>query len=84
LLVDERGDELRLFSPWPPSWLGQPAEVHHVLTQVGPVSAAVRWHGARPALLWDAPGWSRVSCPGLDPGWAAAAGRGEALLNAPD
>ncbi len=55
----------------------------------GRLSFAVRWHGARPALLWDlaAPegaGPVLLTCPGLDPTWRSTDPRGEALLAPPD
>ena len=80
---------LRLAAHWPAAWLGQPVEVHDVPTRIGAVSWAVRWHGERPALLWDvaphdpeaAP--PAVTAPGLDLAFAATGWRGEALLEAP-
>ncbi len=49
----------------------------------GPCSFAVRWHGARPALLWDAPAGSTVRAPLLDPAWSSNEPVGEALLAEP-
>lgn len=74
----------------PDSWLGQGWEVHEAPTPYGRFSYAVRWHGERPALLWqledregvDRP-MPRVTIPGLDPGWSTTERRGEALLNVP-
>jgi len=40
----------------------------------------VRWHGDRPALLWEAPPGARVTAPGLDPTWSSDAASGEVLL----
>ncbi len=80
---------LRLAAHWPATWLGQPVEVHHVPTRIGPVSWAVRWHGERPALLWDVvphdPGADppAVTAPGLDPAFTATGWQGEALLALP-
>jgi len=77
---------LRLAAHWPAAWLGQPVEVHDVPTRIGRVSWAVRWHGERPALLWDVvphrPDGSAptVTAPGLDPAFAATGWRGETLL----
>ena len=77
---------LRLAAHWPAAWLGQPVEVHDVPTRIGAVSWAVRWHGERPALLWDVvphdPDGAApvVTAPGLDPAFAAGAWRGETLL----
>ncbi|MCB9389280.1 MAG: hypothetical protein H6512_06805 [Acidimicrobiia bacterium] len=48
----------------------------------GAVSWEVRWHGDRPALLWESAGVSRLElrAPSLDPGWVAPTQSGEALL----
>jgi len=52
---------------------------------LGSISFAVRWHGPRPALLWElAPaanvGPVRLVAPGLDPSWSSVEPAGEALL----
>ena len=79
-------DSLRLAAHWPAAWLRQPVEVHDVPTRIGAVSWALRWHGERPALLWDvvphdpAAVPPAVTAPGLDPTFSAAGWRGEALL----
>jgi hypothetical protein len=85
LLIDE-GPALLALSPVVPStWLGQGWEVHDLPTVHGAISFAVRWHGDRPALLWDHVGRAdapvRLSSPGLDPGWSTDEPRGEALLS---
>ncbi len=79
LLRVER-DTVDLLAGFPVEWLGQPLAVHDAVTDLGPVSFALRWHGARPALLWDAPAGLRVRIPDLDPAFAGAGGAGEALL----
>ncbi len=77
-----------LFSGWPVDELvGRPIALHNVDTPIGAVSVAIRWHGARPALLWDvaaAPA-DRVQlrCSVLDPTWIGNVLTGEALLAAP-
>lgn len=83
LLVREDGEDLTLLGALPPEWRGQPIAVHDAPTRRGPVSFAVRWHGARPALLWDVPAGTRVRAPGLDPAWQSAEPSGEALLAEP-
>ncbi len=80
---------LRLAAHWPMAWLGQPVEVHGVPTRIGSVSWALRWHGERPALLWEVvPHDSSsnppvVTAPGLDPAFGAMGWHGEALLASP-
>ena len=85
VLVRESGDGLDLCSLLPDDWLGQDVEVHDAPTHYGRCSFAVRWHGDRPALLWDvkvrdgiAP--PRLRVPGLDPTWSSRAPAGETLL----
>jgi GH15 family glucan-1,4-alpha-glucosidase len=79
---------LALCSLFPDAWLGQGFEVHEAPTHFGSMSYAVRWHGERPALLWeltlhDDVERVRLTAPGLDPGWSTTEQSGEALLSAP-
>lgn len=77
-----------LLAGWTTAWYGAPAEAHRVRTAHGEVSFALRWHGTRPALLWEVLGAEGTDpdrppllrAPALDPSWSAAAWRGEALL----
>jgi hypothetical protein len=76
---------LVLCSVLPASWLGQSLEVHDAPTAHGRLSYAVRWHGERPALLWELQrgeggGPVRLTAPGLDPAWSTEQPAGEALL----
>jgi hypothetical protein len=85
LLVWERGDELILGSVVPETWWGTGWEAHEVPTRFGRFGYAVRWHGDRPALLWELhphPGIAlpRLRLPGLDPSWVGDGAVGEALL----
>ena len=65
-------------------WRGQPVEVGDaVLSRGVRLSYGVRWHGERPALLWEATGPLHLTAPGLDPTFATNEPRGEALLAAP-
>jgi hypothetical protein len=81
LVSEVAPDRLVLLSDWPPRWRGAPIEVHGIPTRAGAVSYAVRWHGDRPALLWDAPTGVRLRIPGLDPAWETDVATGEALLS---
>lgn len=69
----------------PRPWLGADFEVHGVPT--GPrsaVSFAVRWHGERPAVLWEQQGDPQeLSAPSVDPSWHSSDTTGEALWTAP-
>lgn len=68
---------------FPEAWLGHPIEVHDLA--VGPearLSFAVRWHGERPAVLWEQRGSAPLSS-GADPSWSTAEPSGETLWAAP-
>ena len=69
----------------PRRWLGSNFEVHGVPT--GPrstVGFALRWHGERPAVLWEQHGPAQLlSAPAVDAEWSRDAGSGEALWAAP-
>jgi hypothetical protein len=84
LLVTAGDDESAdLLVELPSEWLGQNLEVHDAPTRAGRVSYAVRWHGARPALLWECERPIRLGAPRLDRSWSTTEARGEALLAAP-
>lgn len=80
--------ELHLAPVVPATWLGQGWEAHDVPTSAGRLGYAVRWHGERPAVLWqlDAPARTGgpddvvLRAPGLDPSWSTRERAGEALL----
>jgi len=90
LLVREGEDPdgtpvLHLCSLYPPEWEGHGIEVHEAPTELGRLSYAVRWHGERPALLWQlvphgGVGTVRLCAPGLDPSWSSVELAGDALL----
>ena len=70
----------------PESWKGQSIDVRRMVTGLGSLSFSVRWHGDRPAVLWDRSGGpddAVLGCPGLDPSWSTSERDGEALLAAP-
>lgn len=83
-----------LLPVWPAAWSGRPQELHGLRTAWGRVSFALRWHGDRPALLWEIRPHEglggdtallgatapRVRATGLDPHWVGAGWEGEALL----
>jgi hypothetical protein len=80
VLVQERGREIALLDDWPREWIGQAIDVRDAPTRHGSVSCSVRWHGDRPALLWEGPSGVTFTAPGLDPAWSSGEARGEALL----
>jgi hypothetical protein len=79
-LVVETADGLDLCRRFPSDWYGAGLEVHDAPTAHGAVSFAIRWHGDRPALLWEASGALTLRAPGLDPSWSSTEARGDALL----
>lgn len=69
----------------PPDWLGQPVEAYGIPTSsVSTVAFALRWHGARPAVLWEQTGEPvELTAPRIAPGWSTRERAGEALWPAP-
>ena len=80
VLVRDLDAGVVMLDDWPREWIGQPIDVRDAPTCGGPVSCSVRWHGDRPALLWDGPADTMFTAPGLDPAWSSRDARGEALL----
>jgi hypothetical protein len=82
---DRDAPTLALCSMLPDDWLGRSVEVHDAPTHFGKLSYAVRWHGERPAVLWEIEPHDDVATvtlttPGLDRTWSTNERRGEALL----
>ncbi len=85
LLVAEQPEGLSILPVFPPSWYGGAVELHDAPTAFGRLSYAIRWHGTRPAILWDFEPHQgveavRITVPGLDPTWSTTEVRGDALL----
>src|SRR5262249_22995622 len=83
VLVREAPASVDLLPAFPPDWLGQAITVEACPLRAGTLSFAVRWHGARPSLLWDAPAGVEVRAPALDQSWSSSAPTGETLLAEP-
>jgi hypothetical protein len=83
VLVNESRGRVDLLPGFPPDWLGQSLTVDAVPLHAGSISFAVRWHGSRPALLWDAPAGVELRASALDPAWSSTIAVGEALLAEP-
>ncbi len=85
-LVAEAADHLVIAPSMPEEWIGAPVDAHGLLTRHGTLSFSVRWHGSRPAVLWDLQPRRdedpvvTLRC-GLDESWASTALAGEALLS---
>jgi hypothetical protein len=67
----------------PADLLGQSFEVHDARAGEAVVAYAVRWHGERPAVLWESSVPVSVRCPSVDGAWHAEGIKGDALLAAP-
>ena len=69
----------------PDAWLGQSIEVYGVPTSTtSTASFALRWHGERPAILWEQTGEAvELTAPAMAPGWRTVDRVGEALWPAP-
>ena len=89
-LVAEHADRLVVAPALPGEWMNGAVDVRALVTRHGRLSFSVRWHGSRPALLWElvpekgsAAGAARdgatLRC-GLDPSWSAPSPAGEALM----
>ncbi len=81
--ADRRG--WLLADGWEPSWLGAGVEVYGVpVGASSAISYAVRWHGERPAVLWEVVGDAvSLSAPVAAPGWSTDERTGDALWPAP-
>ena len=85
-LVAEAADHLVMLPSPPEAWMGASVDARSLATRHGVLSYSVRWHGTRPAVLWDLQP-ARVDDPatllrcGLDESWASTDLAGEALLS---
>ena len=69
----------------PAAWLGATVEAYGLpVGASAQVSFALRWHGARPAVLWEVTGGSvELTAPVVAPDWRTIEPVGEALWPAP-
>jgi hypothetical protein len=69
----------------PAGWLGANFEVFGLsIGSRSRIDYAVRWHGERPAVLWDVTGEPvELTAPLLDPRWRTVDAKGEVLWPAP-
>jgi len=84
-LVADGGDTLDLLGGIDVAGNRSPVEVHGLPVAGGTLGVALRWHGERPALLWDLDTTSprRLTASAIDRTWSTTEPRGEALLAAP-
>jgi hypothetical protein len=93
LTIRVDGDTIALLPIVPESWLGRQIDVRDLPTPHGRCSFSLRWHGARPALLWELdageprdgvePAPVIITTPVLDPSFRTDKRSGETLLAAP-
>ena len=80
-------DRVDLLAGFRKAWLGANLDVRKLATPAGRLSFSLRWHGSRPALLWDVEEPTGVAlelrCSAIDPMWRGEGSKGEALLQAP-
>jgi len=65
------------------TWLGAPIEVQRAPVTGGVAGFGIRWHGERPAVLWDiatSTGTAALVSSGLDASWSGQGAKGEALM----
>ena len=88
-LGDSRAVDVRILTGMSADALGQPVEIRNLPTPFGRLSYALRWHGERPALLWecvqvhdDQRSDDLRLTSGAFAGWLGVGARGESLLPA--
>ena len=86
-LVAEASDHLVIAPALPRAWQGAAVDARSLVTRHGRLSFSLRWHEARPAVLWEFQPVRTIGAPGpamrcgLDESWASDAPSGEALLS---
>ena len=85
-LVVEAPDHLVMAPALPRAWQGASVDARSLVTRHGVLSFSLRWHDARPAVLWELEPVRAIDLPGptmrcgLDEAWTSDAPSGEALL----
>ncbi len=86
-LISDRGEDIDLLGDLPLAWRGQAIDVFNAPVPHGALSFGIRWHGPRPALLWEFKGAAhapfRLTCASVDPDFATTEIAGETLLADP-
>ncbi|NLA35868.1 MAG: hypothetical protein GX868_09290, partial [Actinobacteria bacterium] len=90
-LVADRADAVDLYPGYVASLAGNELDIESMPTRWGILSFSLRWHGRRPAVLWELSPWSErspmrpfaLTCASIDPTWRSTDRSGEALLAEP-
>lgn len=71
-----------LFPGFTLDWRGTSFDARNITVADGRLSVGVRWHGSRPAVLWEFTGSSAIAltCSSIDTAWEAFGRSGDALL----
>lgn len=88
LMVDESGTTVDLLASLPLAWRGRPIDAHNLHIAAGVLSYGLRWHGPRPALLWELDRRSEarfeLQVPSISKTWTSIEDVGEDLLPDPE
>ena len=76
----DAGAPIDLLPGFPREWTGQSVAAYGLRRRSVELGFAVRWHGQRPAVLWELNKSSPLTCRRLDPTWSSVTSHGEALL----
>lgn len=87
LVIDDSGGEMNVLPEIPRLWRGRTIDVFGLPVANGQLSFGLRWHGPRPALLWEATLAPEapfvLRAPGVDADFETHDRQGEALLADP-
>ncbi len=81
--IRDSGSSVDLFPHFPAAWLGLGIALNNVPLRRGSMSVVLRWHGNRPALLWECEGDFAITASKLSPEFCSDAKSGEVLLPEP-
>jgi hypothetical protein len=74
--------KVAIFEGFSSSWFNVPIEVQNMPVHKGTIGYVIRWHGDRPALLWEGEVSTEVTftSPKLDADWESTESNGETLF----
>ena len=82
---DTQNQHIDLLPDLAPDWFGRSVDVRDFETIWGKLSFSLRWHGRRPALLWELSSQDKIkiTARSIDPSWSTQEQRGETMLTEP-